>query len=207
MRKLTTTLVCAFAVLAFADPAAAEIYTVSDDEIDEFLEKLANEEEDDDLYDSQFDGVDMGIDSLCIHCRPIAYAVAFEHNGTWTVISDLEWDSVRGVYTVCWNSAAMRYVDGVRMYWKTTSSSCCDYCNNSTFDTAQYFNYDTWPQKTYQNTTGTDTCWPLIPAGRGYRGEELSYYNNFHFNVDDEHSIGRMNSYYPSYIEIVSCPG
>jgi hypothetical protein len=205
------TLMCAFAVLAFSATALAEIYTVSDDEIDEFLEKLGAEDQDEYLLDSQLEGVGgYGLDS-CVDCRPVCYAVSFQHGSSWTVITggDIQWSSFEQVYQVCYDEDAMTDVDGVRQSWKTTSSArltCCSYCSSGTFDEGQYYHY--YSQYTYNNTTGTDTCAIDIYNSyvTYYMAEELSYYNDFDFAYwNDYYRIGRMNSPTVSVVNVANC--
>jgi hypothetical protein len=207
MRKLTLTLVCAFAVLVFADPASAEIYTVSDDEIDEFLEKLGAEDLDEDLLDSQLDGVNGGFLDSCVDCRPVCYAVSFQHGSSWTVITggDVYWNSFDQVYGVCYDEDAMTDVDGVRQSWKTTSSArltCCSYCSSGTFTEGHY------KDLYYYLMADTRSC--AIDAGNSYvtlyMAEELSYYNDYDFNWWTNYRIGRMYTPTPSYVNVAYCP-
>jgi hypothetical protein len=219
MSKLLTTLVCAFAVLAFAAPAAAEIYTVSDEDIDGFLEKLGAEDLDDDLLDSQSDGVGGGFLDSCTDCRPICYAVSFLHGSTWTVITggDIYWDSGTQAYGVCYDEDAMTDVEGLRQSWKTVSGrgiTCCSYCSSGTFDEGYYFNY---PDVFYRESSDYEQCW--IDAGNAnitvYVAQETDYFwesplsGDFDYNYwsffNLKGKIGKMISPTSSTVNVANC--
>ena len=205
MSKPTTIILSALAALTFSTGAWAEKYTVSEEDLDEFVDSLALEGLSAEMLESQFDGVEMGTLDFCVHCRPIAYAVAFQHGSNWTVINgnDISWNSYTERYEVCWAGDTMTDVDGVRQYYKTTSSSCCNYCDSGSFGDGDYFDYDV---PSYETVDDGDCWFSLWTSDIFYEAEETSYYTGFDFNNTNQIYIGRMDVWTESYLDITNCP-
>ncbi len=209
MKKLTTTLASALAVLLLASGVWAETWTgLSEEELDELAMWLAAEEMDDATYESQFDGA--GVETLdrCFYCRPVAYYVAFYDGSQWNGTNEVSWNSTNQTYQVCWNASLMEDVYGVRQYWKNSTSFCCSYCDSGTFDEGDYFEEGSGYEKAETRTCGIN-IWPS--SYRWYRAEEVTWYSDHQGGYDfnpyyGNDRIGRMDTWLQSYINIVACP-
>jgi hypothetical protein len=231
MRKLLTTLVCAFAVLAFANTARAQNDDVLDgDHIDdpengkyvfwdeeEMMKFLAE-------YNAALEAVDDedggGVLDSCDYVIPPVTAVSTYHVGRpghWHVDTNVQlyaqysWPNPdRDVYRVCTNGVHMyANVAGLKVNWKTTSADACDYCDWETWD-AVYMK----PSQSWNEFTTTDCSWAVFPyhdvfywgqepPGDAYFGVSVSYQINYQY-------IGRAafvsENIISDVISLTSCP-
>ncbi len=215
--KVLITLAGALCVLAFAafawaqdddvldenhidDPENGKYVFWDEDEMNEFLLEVAAS------VDSAYDDEGGGMLDFCILCTPIAYAVSTLHyegspSQHWHVSTDIQWMGYDSTFHDCGGSTHMYSdVDGLKTYWKTTSASCCDYCNLENW--VPQHKYPAW-----QDDTGDWDCLHDIYSDDiVYWGYELADFNNYDFTSGDYLSRFKRSSTYLSYVKWAICP-
>ena len=214
--KALTTLVCAFAALAFSagawaqnddvldedhidDPSNGKYVFWDEEEMNEFLLEHAASVE------SAYDDEGGGVLDVCFTSRPIAYAVTTRHDeGTENehthVDLNVVWDSLSSVYTVCAGGHMYSDVDGLRVNWKTTSASDCDYCDWNDWSAKHYY-------PDYQEMSYVQDCVYIIYTSIiVYWGEERADFNNHDFVIDENVAkFNRDGTSTDSMVEMVDC--
>jgi hypothetical protein len=197
MRKLTT-LVCAFAVLAFAAPALAQNDDVLDenhiddpengqyvfwdeDEMNAFLAEYfaglaatSDEDEGGGMLDS------------CTNYRPVATTVATYHVGRpshWHVDTNITWSSYYTAYSVCYNAHNHSNVSGVYAWWRTTQANACDYCDQDDW-MPEYWEVD---NPNWEEMTDTRSC------SYGIGTDDIYYYGREYNGLSgDDYGFGSL---------------
>jgi hypothetical protein len=184
MTKLTTTLVYAFAVLAFAAPALAEneeracgevekgTWTFdSEAEMNEFLEDLAAEAAENCTSEEVED--EWMIDA-CWAVGPIAHSVSTLRGEIWTSTTDIDWNPVSGNYEISVGGLPdpdmFEHVDELRVTWRHPGGVACLYCYSGSPWKTRHME-GSWTNDDYQS------CSSLFGVYY-YYGREWTYYDD-----------------------------